>query len=350
MGRTPRPWYRSSRREWRVVVGGHDYCLLREASPEDQPLAEDAYHQLRVDLTAAKRASESPAVPVLGPTVVRWLAALAARRDSGEITAKYYAAVTSVIHTFVDRFGGRTLASITADDITAWLYSRQWGSTQRSYAVGRLRQVWRSAKVAWPNVVTPSPARREAIPTPEQFAELLSALVSPECREILQFIAAVGCRPGESYALEARHMDWFRGVATLTGKTTKKTGHLRVLYIPPEWVARLAVLAAARPEGPLFRSERGRAWNNQLVSWHLQRARKGKDWPWATAYGLRHLFITEALRSHVPIAHVAALVGHVDTSMISRVYSHLTRHDEDLHAALEQARASAAKRRKKKKR
>jgi integrase len=169
----------------------------------------------------------------------------------------------------------------------------------------------------------------------DQFRELLDALKHPEAREILQFLADVGCRPGEACRLEAKHIDWSRGVATLTGKTTKKTGSLRVLYFPVIWITRLKELSLLHPSGALFRAPQGRAWSKELLWHHIRQASQGKNWPWATAYSLRHLFITEGLRRGVPIAHLATLVGHVDTSQIMHTYSHLARHDLELHASLE---------------
>jgi hypothetical protein len=325
-----------------VIVGGVDHCLLRDSGPGDYAAAEDAYHQLRVDLVAARQA-EQPELLTLGLAAVRCLRGLAARSEAGEITSKYYRAVVECTQAFVDQYGDRVLSTITAQEITGWLYSQPWSQTTRSITLSRLRQIWAAAQVRFPSVTSIATERREEIPTPEQFAELLAALESPECRDLLRFIAATGCRPGEAYTLTAEMIDWSRGVAVRTGKTTRKTGHKRVIYLPPEWLHKLQQLAEIHPIGPLFRSPRGRVWTTNNVFRHIHTARAGRDWPWATPYALRHLFITEALRSHVPIAHVAALVGHVDTSMISRVYSHLTRHDADLHAALAQAGQPRAK-------
>ncbi len=39
---------------------------------------------------------------------------------------------------------------------------------------------------------------------------------------------------------------------------------------------------------------------------------------------MRHSFATQALVNGVGIAHVAELLGHVDTSMVSQHYAHLS--------------------------
>jgi site-specific recombinase XerD len=41
------------------------------------------------------------------------------------------------------------------------------------------------------------------------------------------------------------------------------------------------------------------------------------------SYTMRHSFATQALANGVGIAHVAELMGHVDTSMVSGHYAHL---------------------------
>jgi integrase len=124
----------------------------------------------------------------------------------------------------------------------------------------------------------------------------------------------------------------------------KKTNMLRVVYIPPEWMPRLRELADLHTEGELFRAPCGGPWTIGLLGYHVRKARRGKDWPWATVYGLRHLFATEALRRGVPVAHVSELLGHVDTKQVMKSYSHLARHDVELHASLAKVQGKPKKR------
>jgi site-specific recombinase XerD len=41
-------------------------------------------------------------------------------------------------------------------------------------------------------------------------------------------------------------------------------------------------------------------------------------------YGFRHAFATEMLKKGVPEAHVAGMLGHKSTAMLSKHYSHLS--------------------------
>jgi len=356
MGRTPKPWYRSTRQEWRVEVGGVQY-LLHKGGPDEREQAEEAYHQLRVDLTAAKKAAAvaASAPPVVGEVVVRYLDSLATRLEDGELSQSHYVGQVRVGKSFALAYGDRQLSTITADDIQSWLAKGgnrgPWNATSRYYAIHTLRAIWKFARKLkfdpgdpFDALYTPTPGRREEIPTLEQLELLIQAIAHESAREILRFIVAVGCRPGEAYTLAAKEIDWARDVFVKPGKTTKKTQKLRVVYIPPEWMPRLRELAKLHPEGELFRAPCGGPWTISLLGYHVRKARRGKGWPWATVYGLRHLFATEALRRGVPVAHVSELLGHVDTKQVMKSYSHLARHDVELHASLARVQGKPKKR------
>jgi site-specific recombinase XerD len=52
---------------------------------------------------------------------------------------------------------------------------------------------------------------------------------------------------------------------------------------------------------------------------------------------LRHTFCTVALERGVDSTTLAILMGHQDSTMVARVYSHLTGNKKHLKAALQQA-------------
>ena len=56
----------------------------------------------------------------------------------------------------------------------------------------------------------------------------------------------------------------------------------------------------------------------------MDAARTKAGLPHAIAYGMRHSFATDALTNGVPDATVAALLGHTNTGMLHKHYSHLT--------------------------
>ena len=58
------------------------------------------------------------------------------------------------------------------------------------------------------------------------------------------------------------------------------------------------------------------------------------------SYTIRHSFATQALVNGVGIAHVAELMGHVDTSMVSQHYAHLAGNVQHMREAAKKATGS----------
>ena len=55
------------------------------------------------------------------------------------------------------------------------------------------------------------------------------------------------------------------------------------------------------------------------------------------AYAYRHTFTTDGLERGVPIAEMAELLGHVDTTMVSDHYAHLRQRKEHMRKAAQKA-------------
>jgi site-specific recombinase XerD len=93
----------------------------------------------------------------------------------------------------------------------------------------------------------------------------------------------------------------------------------------------------------LFRNVHGNPWTRNAVTQRFEhiRSRLGLG-PEASAYSFRHLFATTALESGVQIATVAELMGHRDTTMVSRIYSHLAGRATHLKHALANVRPEPA--------
>ena len=93
------------------------------------------------------------------------------------------------------------------------------------------------------------------------------------------------------------------------------------------------------PEAPLFRSprsKRGITRNGVRCRFRNLRA-KLSHLAGVINYTMRHSIATQALVNGVGIAHVAELMGHVETSMVSQHYAHLAGNVQHMREAARKA-------------
>jgi integrase len=159
---------------------------------------------------------------------------------------------------------------------------------------------------------------------PEDVYRRAVELATGDLGPLLVVLWNTGARPGEVRQLTAEQVDWSAGVATLTKhKTARKTGKPRLIVFPP---AALQVLERQRAKygtGYLFRHCRGEPFSSIHLTvrvWGLSK----KVGVRLTAVGCRHSFCTDALAAGLPETHVAALLGHSSTAMITKHYGHLS--------------------------
>src|SRR5262249_34353459 len=102
-------------------------------------------------------------------------------------------------------------------------------------------------------------------------------------------------------------------------------GKPRIIYLTPVMVELTRKLVALYPEGPLFRGPRSkRGFTRNGVRCRFKRIREAlPHLKGVISYTMRHSFATQALINGIGIAHVAELLGHVDTTMVSQHYAHL---------------------------
>jgi site-specific recombinase XerD len=93
------------------------------------------------------------------------------------------------------------------------------------------------------------------------------------------------------------------------------------------------------PEGPLFRGPRSKRGNTRNgIRCRFRRLReKLPHLKGVISYTARHSFATQALVNGVGLAHVAELMGHADTSMVSQHYAHLAGNVKTMREAASKA-------------
>jgi integrase len=226
----------------------------------------------------------------------------------------------------------------------------------------------------------PPAGRRERVISPAEHAAIRSHFGDPPFRDLLDMAWHTGARPQECVRVEARHVELEHRRVVLPPAEAKGKKRFRVIYLNDAALALVQRLVAAHPTGPLFRNRDGNPWtawavNNRFCRFQLRlgraELRKGGFVPdaaevaalaaglaqkkannagvtaeletWAQGearkrlvaraarrrgqkfclYLYRHTFATRLLTAGVDSLTVSTLLGHVDGTMLAKVYAHL---------------------------
>jgi site-specific recombinase XerD len=99
-------------------------------------------------------------------------------------------------------------------------------------------------------------------------------------------------------------------------------------------------LALARPTGKLFRNRRGQPWKNYAICNRFSRLKEKLGRQFAL-YDLGHSFATRLLTHGSDPMSVAALLGHVDGTMLCKNYEHISSDAEHLRRQLDKGACTA---------
>lgn len=172
-------------------------------------------------------------------------------------------------------------------------------------------------------VVPPRPRRGDETIITEQEYNLLLDQASPHFRTYLELLWETGARPGEIASIEAQHLDHGQRIVRLAEHKTQRHGHDRIIYLTARAYALLSELAEHYPTGWIVRAERGYRWKQDIREKRMVKLRQQCNLPHVTLYGFRHSFATRCLAQGIPDAIVAQLLGHSNTTMLHKHYSHL---------------------------
>ncbi len=333
------PWYRAATNSWYVEIGGQQQLLGKHPShlppprkrkrgdPPPMPPTEieQAYHRLM----AANPAN----LPKASDLRVAVVCDLFLDFSEKHHTPDTYRGYKDFLQDFCDLYGTLLAKDLKPLHVSRWLDAHPgWNGSRRNAVVAVKRAFnWADAEgVLQPNPVKsvkkPPQRHRDRILTPEEREEILRTIPDQHFREFVFAMQETGARPGEVRKVTAAHVNLDLGVWVFKEhKTAKRTGRPRVIYLTPAMVELTRRLMEKYPEGPLFRgprSKRGFTRNGVRCRFRNLRA-KLPHLAGVISYTMRHSFATQALVNGVGIAHVAELMGHVDTSMVSQHYAHL---------------------------
>jgi integrase len=168
---------------------------------------------------------------------------------------------------------------------------------------------------------------------------------------LITFLHATGARPAEMYGATAAEWDearmLFRIPATPESRGRYKLAHLgedRLVYVPDDLMPLVRELMAAKPDGPLFRNESGKPWNNVTLCARFTSIKKAANRAAeargetgmrkaVTAYGYRHRFVTRWVEENKPLPVLCELLN-TSLEMLRSNYSHLFEQTDTLRSQL----------------
>ena len=229
-------------------------------------------------------------------------------------------------------------ADLKPFQVQEWIDSHgdDWGANYRGGAVVAVKRVYHWAeemgyveKNPVKKLKRPAPQRRKIYMKQEDYEQILG-LVKPDdpFRDLLLFVWASGCRPQEVRHIERRHVSLERKRIVFPAEESKGKRTERIIRLNTVALEIITRLMETIQDGKLFRNSRGQAWTKFAICNRFDRISKitGKR---MFCYAMRHSFGTRKLIQGHDCITVAALMGHTDGSMLSKIYSHVE--DDDAH-------------------
>jgi integrase len=346
MAHSPKPFFRSARDAWYVQIATRQVKLCPgPKTTATEKVAWAAFHALMAEASAPKAAAESPRSPGLTLAVLfeKYLEWCQKHR-----AARTYAGYAWHLQAFCDHLKtARTLPALDLKPyhVVEWLDAHPaWGPTYRRNATGAVQRAFNWAEelgyvAANPvrKIKKPAAGRREQVITPDEFAAILSSYQPGDpFRDLLEFSWETGCRPQEVKRVEARHVDVATHRVVFPPKEAKGKKKFRVILTTPRAEEILTRLLSRAKGGSVFRNADGLAWTTSAVNCRFCRL-KGKLGTKYALYSIRHGFATRKLEAGLDSITVAALMGHSDSAMLNRVYSHVSDHHGYLRDQLTKA-------------
>lgn len=329
----PRPFFKKSHKSWYVEINGHQHRL----GPDERE-AHRRYHALmaKADVPEPPPPPESSALTVL-EVLDRYLAWVEVHRSPD--TYRWY---NDRLQAFLDFKSNKELLvkDMRPFHVQEWVDAMPHKSGTRRNYVRSVKRAFRWAEeqgivdrspVAY--LKKPAAGRRDNVISPELHQRLL-ALTKPQCfRDLLNFSYHTGARCSESLALEARHLDLEHHRVVFPLSEEKMERAPRIIYLNKEAEKIVGRLAKVYPYGKLFKNTRGRDWHPDATNLRFRvLARKVGVKVCLTDY--RHSLATRLLAAGVDGLTVSIILGHSDTTTLSKVYQHLNHESRYLLEAL----------------
>jgi integrase len=340
---------------------------------------------------------EAAAAPAVAEVLDEYLGWLKDQPDKAPRTVRWYENyLQSFLESLADQ--GMLADALTPGHVRQWIKLHpDWKGSQRGAIVAVQRACNWSARQGvlklhdmrspLAGMEKPQQGRREQLVSRAEFDVTLAHATDRNFKDLLTAAWETGARPQELFTVSASCFDeagerWVFPVRLSKGRRVQ-----RVVHLAKGTLEITRRLAGENPTGPLFRNGDGKPWCQSSVKCRFQRLRDnlgqarlkelglmppkirrltkaekadpervrrhreaclerrklihrlalqhGTMYP---LYAFRHSYCTEMLVLGEDAVTVSVLMGHKDTTMISRHYAHLTQHLGHLKRAVNRRR------------
>lgn len=373
----PKPFYKKNRQTWYVEIDRKQINLGR-----DREAAFRKYHEL---MTAREKEAPpaSDTVVVVMDQFLEWCLRQREKRTYDSYVQRTQSFVSTISPEMtVDQLKPFHVQK-WVDDHENWSDGMKRGhiaAVQRALNWAVKMGLIDRSPIA--HMEKPKQGRREQIITPSEFEKMLTRVPNQNFRDLLEFSWFTGARPQETIIIEAHHVDVSNKRVILTPEESKGKRTHRVIYLSDEATALVERLVGDKPHGPIFRNIKGSPWTPYAVNCAFNRLQlaigreklkelgikpdekeiatfaealpktkidHGKEVLKTQAelrsearkkltnrlarglaekvclYVFRHSWAQRALQSGIDPVTVSVLLGHSDTTMLTKVYQHLAR-------------------------
>lgn len=391
MAHFPKPFFRPKKRRWYLQLDGKHVNL-----GPDKDEAFRLYHEVMA--RRGQPAPESVAPPADDSLVCGVIDAFLdwCQKNKAPRTYEWYRDYLASFDASLPP--DMAVADLKPFHVQQWVDSKpEWKTGKRGAIIAVQRAFnWAARNGRIPasplrGMEKPAQGRREKVISPEEYEEALALVKDRAFRDLLELSWETGARPNELYTVEASYVDLANARWVFPVKESKGKKYQRVVYLTPKALEITRRVMAERPTGPMLRNTDGSPWGMSSVKCRFQRLRvaigkarlprlglmppnlkrltysqreePGRREEHTKAvlqrrrdiallghrhgnrlnlYAVRHSFCTFALAvGKLDAVTVAHLMGHRDTSMISRHYAHLAQRADFLREAAARAKGDA---------
>jgi integrase len=333
MAHYAKPFFRASRNRWYLQLG-------RQINlGPDKEAAFRRYHQLMAEQGTRSKCPTNPdqitAAEILD-LFQQWCHTHRARA-----TFKWY---TERLQSFAESIReDLKVADLRAFHVQQWIDAHPaW----KGYRRGAITAVQRAFNWATKlghissspvrHLEKPPQGRREQVVSTEEFTRILECVQDQAFRDLLITAWDTGCRPQEIRCVEVRHFDASKRRWAFPPAEAKGRRRWRIVYLTDRALEISQRLAAKASDGPIFRNTDGRPWSAYAINCRWSRIQRKLGVRYCL-YAFRHSLATRALQNGVDAITTANLLGHVDLTMLKRVYEHVDQNAAHMHQAAKRA-------------